>query len=98
MFQPPQRIICKELFNIVLPVFCIILTGYLTRHFKVLGQTSAEALNRRLHYHSAIVNADRWHGMLTELLNGPFIAVYVVGNLLTVLLAVILAKTGIRLS
>ncbi|NJN47244.1 MAG: hypothetical protein HC808_13045 [Candidatus Competibacteraceae bacterium] len=40
----------QELFNIVLPVFCIILTGYLARHFDVLGETSAEALNRFVYY------------------------------------------------
>jgi len=84
----------QELFNIVLPVFCIILTGYLARHFDVLGETSAEALNRFVYYIAIppLLFLTTARVSLAEILNGPFIAVYVVGNLITLLIAVAAAR------
>ncbi|MEE4380350.1 MAG: AEC family transporter [Candidatus Competibacteraceae bacterium] len=84
----------QELFNIVLPVFCIILTGYLARHFNVLGEASAEALNRFVYYIAIppLMFLTTARVPLAEILNGPFIAVYIVGNLLTLLLAVTVAR------
>ena len=36
----------QAIFDVVLPVFGIMLAGYLSGRFKVLGEASSEALNR----------------------------------------------------
>lgn len=40
----------QAIVNVVIPVFGLILTGYLAGRFRVLGQASAEALNRFVFY------------------------------------------------
>jgi len=78
----------QPVFDIVLPVFAIILAGYLAGRLGLLGTASAEALNRFVFYFAlppllfistARVDAD-------DLLRGQFVAAYLGGLLLTFVL------------
>jgi predicted permease len=40
----------SAVFNVVLPVFAIMLAGYLAGRFRVLGEPSSEALNRFVYF------------------------------------------------
>ena len=40
----------EPIFNVVLPVFAIILTGYACGRFGVLGAASSEAINKFVYY------------------------------------------------
>ncbi|MCP5420070.1 MAG: AEC family transporter [Gammaproteobacteria bacterium] len=84
----------QALFEIVLPVFGVILTGYLARQNQLLGDASAEALNRFVYYITIppLLFLTTARVPLAEILNWPFIAVYVLANGLTLLLAVIGAR------
>lgn len=80
----------QALFNIVLPVFGVILTGFLARHCRLLGDASAKALNRFVYYIAIppLLFLTTARVPLAEILNWPFITVYVGANLLTLLAAV----------
>src|SRR5262245_31648070 len=80
--------------NVVLPVFGIILTGYLAGRFEALGPDSAAALNRFVFYFAMpcalfIFTA---RAPVDKIFNWPFIGAFVGGALLTVLIAVIVGR------
>ena len=78
------------LFNIVLPVFGIVFAGYLSRHYRLLGTASAEALNSFTYYIALppllLISTARLP--ITEIFNWPFIIAYMSGVALT--LAIVL--------
>lgn len=78
-----------EIANIVLPVFAIILCGFLSRHFNVLGEASAEALNRFVYYITLppLLFLTTARVPIEVILNGPFIAAYLGGIGLTLVIA-----------
>ncbi len=84
----------QPVINVVLPVFAIILTGYLTGRFKILGNESGEVLQRfvfyvampvLLFYAMARVNPQ-------DILNGPFLGAYLGGQAMTFGVALIAAR------
>jgi hypothetical protein len=82
------------LINVVVPVFGVVLTGYLAGRFEVLGSDSAAALNRFVFYFALppalfIFTA---RAPVEEIFNWPFIGAFVGGELGTLLLAVVVGR------
>jgi malonate transporter and related proteins len=82
------------LINVVLPVFGIILTGYLAGRFEALGPDSAAALNRFVFYFALpialfVITA---RAPIDRIFNWPFIGAFLGGVLLTLLIAIIVAR------
>jgi predicted permease len=76
--------------NVVLPVFGIVLAGYLCGRFGVLGAASSEALNAFVYYVAlpALFFVSMARVPLSDILNWPFLFAYGGGALLAALLAV----------
>jgi len=76
--------------NVVLPVFGIILAGYLCGRFGVLGNASSEALNAFVYYVAlpALFFISMARVPLVEIFNWPFLFAYGGGALITALIAV----------
>jgi malonate transporter len=79
----------NALINIVIPVFGIILTGYLAGRLNVLGKVSAAALNHFVFYFALppalfIVTA---RAPIHEIFNWPFIGAFLGSSVLTLLIA-----------
>src|SRR5260221_11889206 len=71
----------NALINVVLPVFGIILTGYLAGRLEVLGRDSAAALNRFVFYFAvppALFIATA-RAPIDKIFNWPFICAFVGG-------------------
>lgn len=86
--------------NVVLPVFALILTGYLAGYRRLLGRDSSEALNGFVFYFAlpvllfvAMAKIDT-----STVLNGSFIAAYLLGQVTTLLIGAVVAKTVFRIS
>jgi len=84
----------QPVINVVLPVFAIILTGYLAGRFRLLGDESGEVLQRfvfyvampvLLFYAMARVNPQ-------DILNGPYLTAYLGGQAITFAFTLIVAK------
>ena len=82
------------LINVVLPVFGIILTGYLAGRFEALGPDSAAALNRFVFYFAlpAALFVITARAPIDKIFNWPFIGAFVSGALLTRLIALIVGR------
>jgi predicted permease len=76
--------------NVVLPVFGIILAGYLCGRFGLLGQSSSEALNAFVYYVAlpALFFISMARVPLADIFNGAFLLAYGGGALIAALLAV----------
>jgi hypothetical protein len=76
--------------NVVLPVFGIILAGYLCGRFRVLGEASSEALNRFVYFLAlpALFFISMARVPVGDVLNWRFLAAYVGGVAVTALAAV----------
>ncbi len=77
------------LINITFPIFAIIAVGYLAGHWKILGQESGVALNRFV-YLFALPSAlfvFTARAQVADILNWPFIGTFVLGTVLTLLIA-----------
>jgi predicted permease len=76
--------------NVVLPVFGIVLAGYLCGRFGVLGEASSEALNRFVYFLAlpALFFISMARVPVGAVFNGRFLAAYVGGAAATALLAV----------
>lgn len=74
------------LVNVTIPVFGIVLTGYLAGRFKVLGEASASAVNAFVYYFAlpALLFLFTAQAELSELNNFGFIAVFLAGTLITI--------------
>ena len=64
--------------NVVLPVFAIMLAGYLAGRFRVLGDESSEALNRFVYYVAlpALFFISMARVSLGEAFNAPFLVAF----------------------
>jgi malonate transporter len=88
----------NALITIVLPVFGIILTGYLAGRLELLGRDSAAALNRFVFFFALppalfIVMA---RAPIEKIFNWPFIGAFVGGSLLTLLIALVAGRFWFR--
>jgi len=84
----------QSIFNVVLPVFAIILTGFLAGRWRFLGDDSSEALNRFVYYVALPVLL--FHSMAKVepgvIFDWPFMAAYIGGLLITLSLAMAWAR------
>ena len=87
------------LIAVAVPVFGIVLIGYLSGRFGVLGQESAVALNRYVYYFALppVLFAFTARAPVATLLNWPFLAAYVSGAAITAGLALIAGRMWFRL-
>lgn len=88
----------NALINIVLPVFGVILTGYLAGRFQLLGRDSAAALNRFVFYFAlppALFIATA-RAPLDKIFNWPFIGACVGGSALTLPIALVVGRFWFR--
>jgi malonate transporter len=86
------------LINVVVPVFGLILTGYLAGRFEVLGPESAAALTRFVYYFAfpAALFVFSARAPIDKTFNWPFIWAYVCGSLATLLIALIVGRLWFR--
>ncbi|MEK9724626.1 MAG: AEC family transporter [Rhodospirillaceae bacterium] len=90
----------SSIVTVVLPVFALIATGYVAGYRKLLGRDSSEALNGFVFYFAlpvllflAMARIDT-----ATVLNGPYIAAYLAGQVVTLLLGAVAAKALFRIS
>lgn len=78
----------SAVFNIVLPVFGVILAGVLSRKTGLLGEDSAEALNKFVFFVALppLLFLTCAKVPFNEILNWPFVGAYLLGCLLTILI------------
>src|SRR5262245_14640718 len=86
------------LINVVVPVFGVVLTGYLAGRFDVLGADSAAALNRFVFYFALppALFIYMARAPAEKIFNWPFIGAFVGGVLGTLLLAVLVGWCLLR--
>jgi predicted permease len=86
------------LINVVVPVFGVVLTGYLAGHFGVLGPDSAAALNRFVFYFALppALFIYMARAPVEKVFNWPFIGAFVGGELGTLLIAVFVGWFWLR--
>src|SRR5258707_12432885 len=74
----------NALINFVLPIFGIILTGYLAGRLEVLGRDSAAALNRFVFYFAVppALFIAMARARIDKIFNWPFIGAFVGGSML----------------
>src|ERR1700737_3732191 len=88
----------NALINVVLPIFGIILTGYLAGRLEVLGRDSAAALNRFVFYFAvppALFIAPA-RAPIDKIFNWPFIGAFVGGSMLTLPIALVVGRFWFR--
>ena len=90
----------SSIVDVVLPVFGLILTGYLAGYRKLLGRDSSVALNGFVFYFAlpvllflAMARIDT-----STVLNGPYIAAYLLGQVATLALGFVVARGVFRVS
>ena len=86
------------LINVVVPVFGVVLTGYLAGRFGVLGSDSAAALNRFVFYFALppALFIYMARAPVEKIFNWPFIGAFVGGVLGTLLIAVLVGWLWLR--
>ena len=79
----------ETLINVTIPVFGIVLTGYLAGRMGILGEASARAVNAFVYYFSlpALLFLFTAQATLGEIVNVNFIAVFLLGTLIAVSVA-----------
>jgi malonate transporter and related proteins len=77
--------------NVVLPLFGVILAGFLAGRFKILGNESSEALNRYVYFFAlpCLLFLSMARTPTRDVLDGPFIAAYLCG--VAVVFAIVIA-------
>ncbi len=84
----------QSVVNIVLPVFAIILSGYVAGFFKLLGEESGDVLQRFVFYVAMPVLL--FYAMAkvepSEMLNWSYLAAYLGGQVITFMLTMLVAK------
>src|SRR5258708_13208877 len=84
----------NALINVVLPIFGIILTGYLAGRLEVLGRDSAAALNRFVFYFAvppALFIATA-RAPIDKIFNWPFIGAFVGGLVLALPISLVVGR------
>ena len=86
------------LINVVIPVFGIVLAGYLAGRFSVLGSESAVALNRFVYFFAlpALLFAFTARAPLAKVLNWSFIAAFIGAGMLTLCIALLVRRLWFR--
>ena len=86
------------LINVVIPVFGIILTGYLAGRLEVLGPESAAALTRFVYYFAipAALFVFSARAPIDKAFNWQFIAAFLGGSISTLLIALIVGRVWFR--
>jgi malonate transporter and related proteins len=86
------------LINVVVPVFGVILTGYVAGRLEVLGSYSAAALNRFVFYFALppALFIYMARAPVDKIFNWPFIGALVCGELGTLLVAVLVGRFWLR--
>lgn len=84
----------SALLTIVLPVFGIVLAGYLARRWRLLGTDSCEALNRFVYWFAfpAYLFIATARSPVQEMLNIPFLVAFVGGFVVTFVIAVAVSR------
>ena len=79
----------ETLVQVAFPVFALVLTGYLAGQFGILGAQSAAALNRFVYYFALppVLFVFTARAPIAEILNWPFIAAFLGGTALTLIVA-----------
>ena len=84
----------EPVFNVVLPVFGIILSGYACGRFKLLGPASSEALNKFVYFVALPVLL--FHAMARvhpdEILNWPFLGAFAGGSFIVTFVGILFAR------
>lgn len=84
----------EAVFNVVLPVFSLILCGYLAAHFKILTGESTDALNKFVYFIAMPVLL--FHVVATvdpnEILNWPFIFAFLSVNVVVLVVALLTSR------
>jgi hypothetical protein len=88
----------RVLFEIVLPVFGLVLTGYIAGHFRILGGSAAAAINRFVFYFAlpAVLFTFAARAPVAESLNWPFIGTFLGGTLITFAGAFAISRSAFR--
>jgi hypothetical protein len=86
------------IFEVVLPVFGLIITGYLAGRFRVLGGDAASAINRLVFYFAlpALLFTFAARAHVAESLNWPFIGAFPGGTLVTSACAFAVSRVSFR--
>ena len=86
--------IMETIINIVFPVFGIVLTGYLAGRFGILGTAAASALNRFIFFIALppLLFTFTARAPVAEVLNWPFIGVFLGGTVLTLAVALVAGR------
>lgn len=84
----------EPIFNVVLPVFAIILTGYACGRLGVLGPASSEAINKFVYFVALPVLL--FYSMArvdpAEIFNWPYLGAFAGGSIITTIIAIIFAR------
>lgn len=80
--------------DVVLPVFGLILVGYLAGRFRLLGQESSEALNKFVYFFAlpALLFVGMARVPAHDVLNLPFLAAFMGGIVIVFVLAVVVGR------
>ena len=86
------------LINVVVPVFGVVLTGYLAGRLGFLGSDSATALNRFVFYFALppALFVYMAQAPIDQIFNWPFVGAFVGGGLGTLFIAALVAWLGLR--
>jgi malonate transporter and related proteins len=88
----------EPIFNVVLPVFAIILTGYACGRFGALGPASSEAINKFVYFVSlpVLLFFSMARVNPAEIFNLPYLGAFAAGSVITTLIAIVFARTVFR--
>lgn len=88
----------EPIFNVVLPVFAIILSGYVCGRVGILGAASSEALNKFVYFVALPVLL--FYSMArvdpAEIFNLPYLAAFAAGSFVTAILGIVIARVVFR--
>ncbi len=84
----------QAVFDVVLPVFGLILVGYLAGRFRLLGPESSEALNRFVYFFAlpALLFVGMARVPVAEVFNLPFLAAFLGGIAIIFAIALVVAR------
>ncbi len=84
----------EPIFNVVLPVFAIILTGYACGRFGVLGAASSEAINKFVYFVALPVLLFFSMARVDpeQIFNWPFLGAFAAGSVITTVVAIFFAR------
>jgi malonate transporter and related proteins len=90
----------SSILNVVLPIFAIILTGYIAGRRGLLGETSSTALNGFVFYFALPVLLFKAMAQVdtATVLNGPYIATYMGGQVIALVVGMAVARGFFRTS